>query len=119
MGQNLVEKIAQRFAVGLDDGTLVNSGDFISIKPAHVMTHDNTGAVIPKFKSIGAKVLSDPRQVVHTLDHNIQDTSAKNLEKYSMIENFSKSMGGDFYPSVRGIGHQIRIEEGYASSAVL
>ena len=114
MSQNLVEKIAQRFAVGLDEGTTVNSGDFISIKPAHVMTHDNTGAVIPKFKSIGATKLANPRQVVHTLDHNIQDKSEKNLEKYRNIEAFSNSVGADFYPAGRGIGHQIMIEEGYA-----
>jgi homoaconitate hydratase len=114
MSQNLVEKIAQRFAVGLDDRTVVNSGDFISIKPAHVMTHDNTGAVIPKFKSIGATKLANPRQVVHTLDHNIQDKSDKNLEKYRNIQAFSNSVGADFYPAGRGIGHQIMIEEGYA-----
>ena len=53
MSQNLVEKIAQHYAVGLEKGQIVRSGDFISIQPAYVMTHDNTGAVIPKFKSIG------------------------------------------------------------------
>ena len=114
MSQNIVEKIAQRFAVGLDKGTEVHSGDFLSIQPAHVMTHDNTGAVIPKFKAIGASKLAYPRQVVHTLDHNIQDKSEKNLEKYRKIEEFSKSVGADFYPAGRGIGHQIMIEEGYA-----
>lgn len=114
MSQNIVEKIAQRFAVGLEEGTEVHSGDFLSIKPAHVMTHDNTGAVIPKFKAIGATKLANPRQVVHTLDHNIQDKSEKNLEKYRKIEEFSKSVGADFYPAGRGIGHQIMIEEGYA-----
>ena len=114
MSQNLVEKIAQRFAVGLDDGVAVSSGDFLSIKPAHVMTHDNTGAVIPKFRSIGATKLANPRQVVHTLDHNIQDKSEKNLEKYKNIEAFSKSVDADFYPAGRGIGHQIMLEEGYA-----
>lgn len=114
MPQSLIEKIAQKFAVGLEAGQLVQAGDYISIKPAHVMTHDNTGAVIPKFKSIGAKKLAFPRQVVHTLDHNVQDKSEKNLEKYKKIEEFSKSMGADFYPAGRGIGHQIMIEEGYA-----
>lgn len=114
MPQTLIEKIAQKFAVGLENGQLVQAGDYISIKPAHVMTHDNTGAVIPKFKSIGAKKLAFPRQVVHTLDHNVQDTTEKNLEKYKKIEEFSKSMGADFYPAGRGIGHQIMIEEGYA-----
>lgn len=114
MPQSLIEKIAQKFAVGLEPGQLVQAGDYISIKPAHVMTHDNTGAVIPKFKSIGAKKFAFPRQVVHTLDHNVQDTSEKNLEKYRKIEEFSKAMGADFYPAGRGIGHQIMIEEGYA-----
>ncbi|MFH1525813.1 MAG: homoaconitase, partial [Bacteroidota bacterium] len=72
MSQNMIEKIAQKFAVGLEEGQKVHAGDFISIKPAHIMTHDNTGAVIPKFRSIGAVKLANPRQVVHTLDHNIQ-----------------------------------------------
>ncbi len=113
MSQNLVEKIAGRFAVGLEEGEIVKSGSFISIRPAHIMTHDNTGAVIPKFKSIGATKFANPRQVVHTLDHNIQDKSEKNLAKYKKIEEFSASMGADFYPAGRGIGHQIMCEEGY------
>jgi homoaconitate hydratase len=78
------------------------------------MTHDNTGAVIPKFKKIGARQMAYPRQVIHTLDHNIQDTSEKNLQKYRNIEDFSRQMGADFYPAGRGIGHQIMCEEGYA-----
>lgn len=114
MSQNLIEKIVQKHAVGLANNEIVKSGDFVSIKPAYVMTHDNTGAVIPKFKSIGATKLANPRQVVHTLDHDIQNKSEKNLEKYRKIEEFSKSMGCDFYPAGRGIGHQIMIEEGYA-----
>ncbi|MCB9220128.1 MAG: homoaconitase [Ignavibacteriales bacterium] len=107
-------KIVQKFAVGLEENQKVQSGDILSIRPAHVMTHDNTGAVIPKFKSIGATKLANPRQVVHTLDHNIQDKSEANLEKYKKIEEFSKSVGADFYPAGRGIGHQIMCEEGYA-----
>ena len=114
MPQTLIEKIAQKFAVGLSLDHKVYSGDFISFKPAYIMTHDNTGAVIPKFKSIGATKLANPGQVVYTLDHNVQDKSEKNLEKYRKIEAFSKEMGADFYPAGRGIGHQIMCEEGYA-----
>ena len=114
MSQTLIEKIAQKFAVGLDPKHEVHAGDYLSIKPAYVMTHDNTGAVIPKFKSIGATKLFNPRQVVNTLDHNVQDKTEKNLEKYKKIEDFAKSMGVDFYPAGRGIGHQIMCEEGYA-----
>ncbi|MFZ1683934.1 MAG: homoaconitase [Candidatus Zixiibacteriota bacterium] len=114
MAQNLVEKIAQRFAVGLNAGHIVRSGDYLSIQPAHVMTHDNTGAVIPKFKEIGAKALFNPRQPVFALDHDIQNRTDKNIEKYAKIEAFAKQMGVDFYPAGRGIGHQIMCEEGYA-----
>ncbi|HVO74286.1 MAG TPA: homoaconitase [Ignavibacteriaceae bacterium] len=114
MPQTLIEKIAQKFSAGLDMQHEVRSGDYIMIKPAYVMTHDNTGAVIPKFKSIGASKLFNPRQVVYTLDHDIQNKSEKNLEKYRKIEEFSKQMGADFYPAGRGIGHQIMCEEGYA-----
>ena len=114
MSQTLTEKIAQKYAVGLDKNHEVHAGDYLMIQPAYVMTHDNTGAVIPKFKSIGAKKLFNPRQVVHTLDHDIQNKSEKNLEKYKKIEDFAKSMGVDFYPAGRGIGHQIMCEEGYA-----
>ncbi len=114
MPQNLVEKLAQRFAVDLEPGHVVQSGDFLSIRPAHVMTHDNTGAVMPKFKSIGATQMDNPRQPVYALDHNVQDTSEKNLAKYAGIAAFAKEMGVDFYPAGRGIGHQIMCEEGYA-----
>lgn len=114
MAQNIVEKIAQRFAVGLEEGQEVHSGDYVSIRPAHVMTHDNSGAVIPKFKKIGASKVANPRQVVFTLDHNVQDRSEANVRKYAGIEAFAKEMGIDFYPAGRGIGHQIMCEEGYA-----
>ncbi len=114
MNQNMIEKIAQKFAYGLQKNQTVHAGDYISIKPAYVMTHDNTGAVIPKFKSIGATKLANPRQVVCTLDHDIQNKDEKNLAKYKKIEEFAKQMGADFYPAGRGIGHQIMCEEGYA-----
>lgn len=114
MAQTFVEKIAQRFAVDLEDDREVRAGDYISIRPAYVMTHDNTGAVIPKFRATGATRIADPRQVVFTIDHDIQNKSEKNLQKYASIEAFARDHGIDFYPAGRGIGHQIMVEEGYA-----
>jgi homoaconitate hydratase len=46
--QNLIEKIVQKYAVDLPEGVKVKSGDYVTIRPHHVLTHDNTGAVIPK-----------------------------------------------------------------------
>jgi len=113
MGLTLVEKIAGRHADGLAPGTKVRSGDFVSIRPRHVMTHDNTGAVIPKFKQIGATSIADPAQPVFAIDHDIQNTSPENLAKYAKIEAFAKEHGIDFYPPGTGISHQVMVEQGY------
>jgi homoaconitate hydratase len=113
MGLTLVEKIAGLHADGLAPGTAVRSGDFISIRPRHVMTHDNTGAVIPKFKQIGATTIADPAQPVFAIDHDIQNTSPENLAKYAKIEAFAAEHGIDFYPAGTGISHQVMVEQGY------
>src|SRR5438477_3442710 len=113
MGLTLVEKIAGRHADGLDPGTVVRSGDFISIRPRQVMTHDNTGAVIPKFKQIGATAVADPAQPVFAKDHVIQNTTPEILAKYAKIEAFAREHGIDFYPPGTGISHQVMVEQGY------
>ncbi|KAF8633095.1 hypothetical protein AX15_001512 [Amanita polypyramis BW_CC] len=112
--QTIIEKVVQRYAVGLPEGRFVKAGDYVMIRPEHVMTHDNTGPVISKFKSIGATRIHDPSQPVFTLDHDVQNRSEKNLAKYASIEAFARQHGVDFYPAGRGIGHQILVEEGYA-----
>ena len=113
MSQNIIEKIAQQFTVNPVPGQEIRSGDFIQVQPAHVLTHDNTGAVLKKFQAIGAKKMAHPRQPVYALDHNVQDTGEANMQKYARIEEFARHHGVDFYPAGRGIGHQIMCEEGY------
>jgi homoaconitate hydratase len=77
------------------------------------MTHDNTSAVMSKFKGIGAKKVHDSRQLVFALDHDIQNRDESNLKKYRSIEAFAREHGVDFYPAGSGIGHQIMVERGY------
>src|SRR3989440_7019538 len=113
MGLTLVEKIAARHADGLAPGAIVRAGDFVSIRPRHVMTHDNTGAVIPKFRQIGATEIADPAQPVFAIDHDIQNVTPENLEKYAKIEAFASEHGIDFYPDGTGISHQVMVEQGY------
>lgn len=129
--QTIIEKVVQKYAVGLPEGKVVKAGDYVMIRPEHVMTHDNTGPVISKFvylmssypqhtqfpnrfKSIGASKIHNPQQPVFTLDHDVQNKSPKNLAKYASIEEFARKHGVDFYPAGRGIGHQVLVEEGYA-----
>ena len=112
MAQTIVEKIAQAH---LAEGPkrALRAGDFVSIRPFHVMTHDNTSAVMSKFKAIGAKKICQPKQLVFALDHDIQNQDEVNLKKYRSIEAFAKEHGVDFYPAGAGIGHQIMVERGY------
>ena len=112
--QTLTEKIVQRHSINLPPGKVVRSGDYVSIKPHHCMTHDNTWPVAQKFMSIGAHNVFDRKQLVMTLDHDVQNQSEQNLKKYRLIQHFAKEHGVDFYPAGRGIGHQIMVEEGYA-----
>jgi homoaconitate hydratase len=112
MPQTTVEKIAQAH---LAEGPKrpLRTGDFLSIRPHHVMTHDNTSAVMSKFKGIGAKKIHDTKQLVFALDHDIQNKDEANQKKYRAIEAFAKEHGVDFYPAGSGIGHQIMVERGY------
>lgn len=119
MGLTLVEKIATRYAVGLDPGEPARQGQIIRIRPKHVMTHDNTGAVIPKFLAIFeaagcAPRIADPGQPVFAIDHDIQNHSAENLGKYAKIARFAEQHGIDHYPAGTGISHQVMVEQGYA-----
>ena len=112
MGQTIIEKIAQKHMAEGPKRAL-RAGDFLSIRPHRCMTHDNTSAVMSKFKGIGAKKVKDPRQMVFALDHDIQNQDESNQKKYRAIEAFAKEQGVDFYPAGSGIGHQIMVERGY------
>jgi homoaconitate hydratase len=64
--------------------------------------------------SIGATKIHNNKQVVFTLDHDVQNKTESNLKKYRQIEEFARKQGINFYGAGRGIGHQIMVEEGYA-----
>ena len=142
MPLTLIEKLATRHAVGLKQNHAARSGDFITIRPKHIMTHDNTSAVMSKFKEIfkgleaqrhedtaGGEARSggvatavktevkakvhDPRQPVFAIDHDIQNKTPENLGKYAKIESFAREHGIDFYPAGTGISHQVMVEQGY------
>jgi len=121
----LIEKLATKHAVSLKSNQTARSGDIITIRPKHIMTHDNTSAVMGKFKEMfkGAGTggsdlkhrIHDPRQPVFAIDHDIQNTTPENLGKYAKIESFAREHGIDFYPAGTGISHQVMVQEGYVT----
>jgi homoaconitate hydratase len=113
MGQTVVEKIAQAHMVGAGPGRGLRAGDFLTVRPHHILTHDNTAPVMKKFKTIGVTKIHDPGQPVFALDHDIQNRAEENLAKYRSIEAFAREQGVDFYPAGTGIGHQVMVEQQY------
>jgi len=113
MAQTVIEKIVQSHAVNLPSGHEVRTGDYVTLTPDHVMTHDNTSAVMAKFAGLGVPKIKDPAQPIFTLDHNIQDLGEANRDKYAAIAEFAASNGVRAFPAGRGIGHQIMVEEGF------
>jgi homoaconitate hydratase len=118
MGQTIVEKIARAHMTAGPKRPL-RPGDVVSLRPRHVMTHDNTAAVMKKFATIGASRIHDAHQPVFALDHDIQNTEASNLAKYRDIEAFAARHEIVFYPAGTGIGHQIVVAHGYAVPGAL
>jgi homoaconitate hydratase len=118
MGATMVEKITRAHMV---DGPArpLRPGDMVSLRPRHILTHDNTSAVISKLRSIGPNRIHNPRQPVVVLDHDIQNRSPENTEKYTLIRAFCRENGIDFYPAGTGIGHQIMVERGYVLPGTL
>ncbi|GJD04210.1 homoaconitase, mitochondrial [Colletotrichum higginsianum] len=85
--QTLTEKIVQRHAVGLPEGKVVRSGDYVQIEPSRCMSHDNTWPIAKKFMSMGATRIKDPSQLVFALDHDVQNKSESNLKKYEQARS--------------------------------
>lgn len=110
--ETLVEKLARRHMTRGPRRAL-RPGDVVSLRPRHVLTHDNTSAVMEKFTSIGAAAIKYPWQPVFALDHDIQNQSESNRDKYRRIEAFARAQHVDFHPAGTGIGHQIMVSEGY------
>ncbi|TQN66904.1 Homoaconitase, partial [Colletotrichum shisoi] len=102
--QTMAEKIVQRYAVGLADGKKVRAGDYVTIKPAACMSHDNSFPISKKFMGLGADKIYDPRQIVMTMvDHDVQNLSEANLKNYRLIQEFAKKHGVDQLPPVARI----------------
>jgi homoaconitate hydratase len=118
MGATVVEKLARSHMLEGPDRPL-RPGDMVMLAPRHVLTHDNTAAVMSKFRSIGADRIHDARQPVIALDHEIQNDSPANVEKYERIRAFAARHGLAFHPAGAGIGHQLMLEGGYAVPGVL
>lgn len=116
MPRNVVEKIAEAHRASVTDA---RAGSVLALRPRHVLTHDNSAAVIDKFREAGFSHVADPRQPVIALDHDIQDPDPHMRENHERIARFAAEEGIDFFPAGTGIGHQLMVERGYVRPGTL
>ena len=110
MGQTFAEKIFSKMA-----GRPVVPGTILTIRPDHVLTHDNSSAIFSTFKKMGGKKVNDPDQIIIILDHIVPASDEKAATNHQTARKFVKDQGvRNFYDGGRGICHQVVIEEGFA-----
>ncbi len=83
------------------------------LSPTKLMTHDNSSAILARFRSMGATRVAFPERCVVVLDHDVQNTSPANLAQYAAIEAFAREQAIEFHAAGTGIGHQVMIERGH------
>lgn len=110
-GQTLAEKIATRHCVRGPDRPL-RAGDTVSLRPRHILTHDNSSAILTRFRETGAGLVRYPWQPLITLDHDVQNTDPARFAVWQELAAFAGEQHLEFRPCGSGVGHQIMVEDG-------
>jgi homoaconitate hydratase len=114
MPLTFVESVVARHAVNWRSSRPPRAGDVVWLRPKRLMTHDNSSAVLARFRAMGAARVADPALCVIVLDHDIQNKTPSNISKYAAIEAFAREQRIEFHAAGTGIGHQVMIERGHA-----
>ncbi len=112
MGKTFAEKILAKYGKLKD----VEPGQIVTVKPDHLLTHDNTAAIIQKIKPELNKygIYSNELPII-ALDHVTPAASEKTATNHKLIREFVKSYKiKNFFDIGIGICHQLVIEKGFA-----
>ncbi len=112
MNMTFAEKILAKYS-GLKE---VTPGQIVTVKPDHLLTHDNSAAIIQKIKpdleQYGIYSKSLP---IIALDHVIPAASEKTATNHKIIRDFVKKYQiENFFDIGIGICHQLVVEKGLA-----
>ena len=112
MGKTFVEKLLAKKA-GLDE---VVPGQIVTVKPEHLLTHDNTAAIVGKIgEELDKYGVINPELSVIVLDHVVPAANEKTATNHKKIREFVAKHGiKNFYDAGEGICHQVVIEKGLA-----
>ncbi len=112
MGMTFAQKILAR-AAGLDS---VVPGQIVAVKPDHLLTHDNTAAIVGKIGDDLEKygVVREDLSVI-VLDHVAPAANEKTATGHQNVRKFVEKYGiKNFYDVGVGVCHQVVVEKGHA-----
>ncbi|MBM3317856.1 MAG: 3-isopropylmalate dehydratase large subunit [Candidatus Eisenbacteria bacterium] len=112
MGMTFAEKILARRS-GQDR---VVPGQIVIVRPDHLLTHDNTAAIIGKIDAdLARHGLVDPSLPVIVLDHVVPAANEKTAAGHKKVREFVRRFKlPHFYDAGVGICHQVVVEKGHA-----
>ncbi|MBN1355225.1 3-isopropylmalate dehydratase large subunit [bacterium] len=112
MGKTFAEKVLAKKS----NQDAVVPGQIVTVKPDHLLTHDNTSAIVEKImddlKEYG---VDNPETPVIVLDHVIPAASEKTAVNHQTARKFARDFGiRHFYELGTGVCHQVMVEKGLA-----
>ncbi|KAH3742656.1 3-isopropylmalate dehydratase large subunit [Pelomyxa schiedti] len=114
MGRSFAQKVLARKA-GNATATL-EVGQIVTLSPDHLLTHDNTSAIIGKIsKELDEFGLVNPELPIIVLDHVIPASDEKIAKGHQDVRNFVRKFGvKHFFDAGAGVCHQVVVEHGLA-----
>lgn len=117
MGKTFAEKVLAKKA-GL--GSVV-PGQIVTVRPDHLLMHDNTSAIVGKVsEELKAHGLVDRGVPVIAIDHVVPAVDEKTALGHAKIRRFVKEYGVEhFFDVGEGVCHQLMVEKGLALPGML
>ncbi len=117
MGETFAQKVLAKKA-GMDQ---VVPGQIVTLSPDHLLTHDNTAAIIGKIgNELDKYGVIDPELPIIVLDHVIPAANEKTATNHKKIREFVKKQKiVNFFDIGEGVCHQVVVEKGLAKPGEL
>jgi len=112
MGMTFAEKLLATYS----GGKKVVPGQIVTVHPDHLLTHDNTAAIIQKIEpELEIYGIYNPSLPIIVLDHVVPAASEKTATNHKVIREYVKKHKiKHFYDVGFGICHQVVVEQGLA-----
>ena len=113
---NMKMTFAEKLLAQYSGNKNVIPGQIVTVHPDHLVTHDNTAAIIQKIKDeIESYGVCSKSLMIIVLDHVIPAASEKTASNHKIIRDFVRSNKIDnFFDIGHGICHQVVVEKGFA-----